>query len=293
MPGDDRYLVHHTQKGVFPFAPRDFVTIASIKRFKDKSKIQYLSTSIENGESPVDSAKVRAILKIAAWTLIKTTEGVRISYIIQVDVGGNIPASVLRIVQTQTPLCIAEIDKYLRSKGPLPFLVQTDENNLISISEESFDVKTDSYFVKICNKHSSRLVNFALPKKRYSDCKVVIKGLSSNQDVRLIKSDFDQWVSDSSYLIQFQAAQNTEMFIKIDVAARGTGIFINDVLKSSEILGAVKNGAASRLDSIFDRIDSSWDSSVTMVANGITSSKCAVRKYARTVLKIAHLVATV
>jgi hypothetical protein len=62
---------------------------------------------------------------------------------------------IVKMVQTQTPLCIKEVEKYLIELGPLPFIVRSEQETLeigpgkdIILHQEAYDPDTATYTVE-------------------------------------------------------------------------------------------------------------------------------------------------
>ncbi|KAI9090451.1 hypothetical protein DFS34DRAFT_718741, partial [Phlyctochytrium arcticum] len=130
----DESLAYSQQKGTFPVSGRDFVTTNIIKHPDANSDtdevdgasgaIFFASTSVVDQVAPLDSKRVRAHLTLAGWIIRPIEDGLFISYIVQVDVKGSVPSSIIKMVQTQTPLCIARVLEYLETKSFPPFIVR-------------------------------------------------------------------------------------------------------------------------------------------------------------------------
>ncbi|KAJ1564326.1 hypothetical protein HK405_015183, partial [Cladochytrium tenue] len=130
----DDLLAHTQQKGTFPVSGRDLSTVSRM-HYEDglSANVIHTSTSVIDPACPEDPKRVRADLALAAWVLRRDqgsaaaadgTAPIAVSYIVQVDIKGSVPASLIKAVQAQTPMCIAEVANYLAREGPLPFLVR-------------------------------------------------------------------------------------------------------------------------------------------------------------------------
>jgi hypothetical protein len=85
-------LVYNVQKGTFPVAPRDFVTVGSIRLFPDLPSV-YVATSVTDRKAPSEeNDKVRGYLKVSAWVFDSQMSKTNLSYIVGVDTKGNIPS---------------------------------------------------------------------------------------------------------------------------------------------------------------------------------------------------------
>ncbi|KAI9209294.1 uncharacterized protein BJ171DRAFT_112740 [Polychytrium aggregatum] len=134
-------LAYLTQKGTFPVAGRDFLVVSATRIDAASQSAYIVSTSVDPSQlseieqaiytpyhqKSKDSGFVRADLKLNGWILRRRDDGVAATYILDVDVKGSIPQSILRMIQTQSPMCILGISQYLGSHGPLPFLLRSHD----------------------------------------------------------------------------------------------------------------------------------------------------------------------
>ncbi|KAJ3225407.1 hypothetical protein HK099_006865 [Clydaea vesicula] len=141
-------IAYSTQKGTFPVAARDFVTKTSL--IKENTGYYYLVYSVNPDEFadltnvPKEGylGRVRGDLKIACWVLIDKGSSIDISYIVGVDVKGNIPSTIIKSVQAQTPQCINKVEEYLKNKGPPCFVFREDLGKGISSLTENLQENT-------------------------------------------------------------------------------------------------------------------------------------------------------
>ncbi|KAI9349850.1 hypothetical protein DFJ73DRAFT_932611 [Zopfochytrium polystomum] len=184
----DEALAYSVQKGTFPVAPRDLVTAVFNRR--GDGTLRYVVTSVVDPTAPSEGrGRVRGNLAIAAWILRERAGaggGIDATYIVDIDPRGNIPTSLVKLVQTQSPLCIAEVSRYLNSRGPIPFIVrpyshrppltpETPGPDVVLMSEE-YDDRTDRYEVDMTVRAAppSRdgrrgVLAVALPRRGFSD----------------------------------------------------------------------------------------------------------------------------
>ncbi|KAI8593252.1 hypothetical protein BDZ88DRAFT_391166, partial [Geranomyces variabilis] len=109
------------QKGQFPVSGRDFAGL-QVTIFDARSATTYVvATSVVDALAPVDPKRVRAELTVAGWIVKPAPEGgVAVTYVVKVDPRGSIPGAIVKAVSIQTPLCVAEVLKYLRANGAPP-----------------------------------------------------------------------------------------------------------------------------------------------------------------------------
>ncbi|KAJ3098535.1 hypothetical protein HDU97_003954 [Phlyctochytrium planicorne] len=164
-------LTHTLQRGTFPVSGRDLSTITRTQVEGDD--VYQIAASVQDGAVPEDPQRVRANLTLAGWALKKVDGGVKATYIVQVDVGGTVPSSLLKLLQSQTPKAIKDIQTYLSSRGPTPHLpLQTSAlaptPNVITT--DSHDPATETFTASIQFKEGARYggsVSYVLPLKSF------------------------------------------------------------------------------------------------------------------------------
>jgi hypothetical protein len=86
-------LVYSAQKGTFPVAGRDFLTLMDLKA--TKTNLQHVIASVEDSLSPESDAAAKGLVRgqimVAGWDLKKEGSDVKCSYIVHVEPNGNIP----------------------------------------------------------------------------------------------------------------------------------------------------------------------------------------------------------
>ncbi|KAI8057316.1 hypothetical protein BDF22DRAFT_653322 [Syncephalis plumigaleata] len=113
------WLAHIALKGTFPMINRDVVVMTQFYRDERSGYLCYCSTSVEDPLVPVDPQKVRGRLGLAGWVVRPDLtcpygDRLRITYIVQMDVGGQLPQSIAKMLQRELPTCISGIARYLR-----------------------------------------------------------------------------------------------------------------------------------------------------------------------------------
>jgi hypothetical protein len=88
----DEFLVFRRQefKLVWPMTNRETVTIRGGRKLADGKYVQF-ETSVEHPKYPVQSSPVRAVVKKACFFYEDTEDGVRATYLADVEMGGHIP----------------------------------------------------------------------------------------------------------------------------------------------------------------------------------------------------------
>lgn len=92
-------------------------------------------TSVTDSQIPENSGVVRANLILSGWKVEKTSTGISIVYITQIDLAGSIPTSFLKTVQQQVPLCAGKVVKYIKDFGYPPLCLDATA----TFKKESFD----------------------------------------------------------------------------------------------------------------------------------------------------------
>ncbi|KAJ3333809.1 hypothetical protein HDU76_003286 [Blyttiomyces sp. JEL0837] len=161
----DEALGYSVQKGTFPVAPRDLVTILFNRRVP--GKLYYVAASVADPTAPTEGrGRVRGDLAVAGWILSERPggqPGLDATYIVQIDPKGTIPSSLVKLVQTQTPLCISAVSSYLNRQGPIPFLIRdiiSQPNLLTTQPQRSWGPGPD--VVLMSEDHDDRLARYDL-----------------------------------------------------------------------------------------------------------------------------------
>jgi hypothetical protein len=134
-------LSHTFQKGQFPVSGRDFVILKSTIR-ESSHRMIFLSTSVDEAHFKADNKRVRADLSLAAFVIEKVEGGAMLTYIVDVDPKGSIPSALIKLVAVQTPLCVAEVRRYLETYGvPTHFskIHYQDPGIQLKVTKDHFD----------------------------------------------------------------------------------------------------------------------------------------------------------
>ncbi|KAI9596398.1 hypothetical protein BDF19DRAFT_421918 [Syncephalis fuscata] len=113
------WLAHIALKGTFPMMNRDVVVMTQFYRDERNGFLCYCSTSVEDSLVPIDPQKVRGHLGLAGWVIRPDPtcmygDRLKVTYIVQMDVGGQMPQSIAKMLQRELPTCISGISRYLR-----------------------------------------------------------------------------------------------------------------------------------------------------------------------------------
>ncbi|KAJ3015493.1 hypothetical protein HKX48_004569 [Thoreauomyces humboldtii] len=203
----DESLIHSQQKGTFPVSGRDFVT-SNLIHYAPDGTIFFTATSVVDQSAPVDNKRVRAQLAVAGWILKPVQGGVMATYIVQVDIKGSVPSSIIKAIQTQTPMCIAEVLKYLQQHGFVPFIVRNvpgmDPARGLKLRNEELDAKTSAYKLEYrASSNGTQFVVLALPESAYGKGAQVTVSPAEGVTVHLVdNSETSPWHQDGSLLLK-------------------------------------------------------------------------------------------
>lgn len=78
--------------------------------------------SVDTDDVPEQPGAKRADLSLSGWHFKPEGAHTRVSYIFQVDLRGSIPSSIVGLVATETPLCIARARDLFFERGFSPFV---------------------------------------------------------------------------------------------------------------------------------------------------------------------------
>ncbi|RKP05564.1 hypothetical protein THASP1DRAFT_32596 [Thamnocephalis sphaerospora] len=122
------WLAHIALKGTFPLINRDVVVATQFYRDERTGFLCYSSTSVDDPLTPQDPQRVRCNLDTAGWVIrpdpnCPSGDRLLLTYIVQVDVGGQVPLSIARMLLRDLPTCVAGITRYMRRYTFPPHLV--------------------------------------------------------------------------------------------------------------------------------------------------------------------------
>jgi hypothetical protein len=114
--------------GILFGSNRDSVVATQIYRDESNKFMCYSTTSVEDPLVPVDPQRVRIDLKLAGWVIrpdptCPDGSRLRLTYIVHVDVGGQVPQSISRMVLRDLPSCVAGVIRYMKRHTFPPHLV--------------------------------------------------------------------------------------------------------------------------------------------------------------------------
>ena len=290
------------------------MTLASVKRLPGLDHIHYISRSIDYDPVRLDQNRVRANLLLGGWNIKQTDQGVRLSYIFQVDVCGYIPSTLLKTVQSRGPLIIQNIGQYLAKKGPLPFIVQDSLQGLrgIQITKNHFDPSKNKYDLRILSsslKEPAKL-SVAFPQQRFDGVSFSVQGVPSDKiHVGLPSRVMETFVSKSSKLILdlslpygSEVSVSAEPLLASEIMVNGQVTVIDippsPTLSSPTTKSLLRLKATHQLnvktligafETMLGLVDHSWAQVVESTACTINQTRARVRNTVSYVRRLPHL----
>eukprot|EP00475_Leptophrys_vorax_P028786 TRINITY_DN41883_c0_g1_i1.p1 TRINITY_DN41883_c0_g1~~TRINITY_DN41883_c0_g1_i1.p1 ORF type:complete len:934 (-),score=188.05 TRINITY_DN41883_c0_g1_i1:246-2690(-) len=114
-----RYELYY---GVWPTAPREICSLNTYRIVDDELAVS-VGCSIAHAKCPETKGNVRAELKVGGSVIRRLPNNrSHISLVMDLDIGGNVPAAVLKMISSNGPLTIAQLRN---------FLPEARQNNLI------------------------------------------------------------------------------------------------------------------------------------------------------------------
>jgi carbon monoxide dehydrogenase subunit G len=136
-------------------------------------------TSVIDEQVPEKSDHVRANLILSGWKFEKVEEGVRVTYVNQIDLAGYIPQFFLTSIQQQVPACAGKVVDYIQEFGFAP----TTESCTAEFKVEEFDHKKKEYTAQLAGKGEC---SWLVSKKMYpSSFDIKIIGSGGNAPVEM------------------------------------------------------------------------------------------------------------
>ncbi|KAJ3203910.1 hypothetical protein HK099_001330 [Clydaea vesicula] len=204
--GEGDLIIHSIQKGQLMVSARELLTLTT-QYYGQNGDLCYFAVSI-NGHNKYVSGKgkVLANLGIAGWCFSSETrdgvEGLKVTYMVDVNINGYVPSSLIKIVQAQTPQCVETVHNYLTKYGTTAFLLKTlpeDSEfrlkNLIGLREKRNSKNEDvEVNMKVVDLKKNSLLSIYIPdKKSFKDgFKVENLNFKNKVDVKFVKFEKDK-----------------------------------------------------------------------------------------------------
>ncbi|KAI9334651.1 hypothetical protein DFJ73DRAFT_35896 [Zopfochytrium polystomum] len=254
----DENVVYTLQKGTFPVAGRELVVLLKV-HFENglNGPLYAVASSIPDHSHPSDPKRVRAHLETGTWVLEPKDGGIAVSYFVLIDVKGSVPASVLKLVQSQTPMCVAEVGNYLANEGPFPFLIRHVANfepsfNITDFSQD-YDPKSGSFNARFTVNNAGSLggsLTYLFPSKRFPGGRVAVAVQCAVAEAIRVRRAVGSAVS--------LAGVGTAITVSIDAASAPAGIdkiAVVATFSKSAVPGVTYKGSVVE-DTIVDAGDS-------------------------------------
>jgi hypothetical protein len=187
-------LAHSAVKGTFPVSGRDFCVVTEVRSDTESQTLQAIAVSVEDPGVPVQPKRVRAQLDLSAWVLKADPEEpttVHMTYITQFDPCGSIPSSLVKAVQTQTPMCVAKVADYLTKYAPPPSISRTT----LGRDNEKYDVTKSIWsatFTLDATTHARQIrgVEVLLGRCTWSKSGYTITSQPTNAEIHRVEDGF-------------------------------------------------------------------------------------------------------
>lgn len=118
---------------------------------------------------PEDPGRVRAMLELSGWSLRPTFDGqgntvsVNVTYVIQVDIRGNLPSSVVKSMTTSMTSAVSRLNQFINKSGYPPYASHISGTRLL----DAFD--PTSGFFELCYKATPGWTEVRIGRKVYKD----------------------------------------------------------------------------------------------------------------------------
>ncbi|KAK3828904.1 MAG: hypothetical protein J3Q66DRAFT_275962, partial [Benniella sp.] len=143
----NEYLFHITLRGIGSLTGRDLAGVTIIDRDPQTSALYNVSTSVLDNTIPEDPSRVRAILELSGWSLRPIFDGrgntisVNVTYVIQLDIRGSLPNSVLKSVSASMMTVVPRLNDFINDIGHPPYAYHIAGSRLF----DTFNPETGHY----------------------------------------------------------------------------------------------------------------------------------------------------
>jgi hypothetical protein len=285
------------RKGMLTVSGREFVTLNAVERVPEDKVIRYVMTSdlTKNHSDQSDSNLVQAHLYLGGWQLKTLPDGsVQTDYVVRVDVGGSIPGALMEFLQLASLGCIAKIQEYLDSRGPVPFVIHRSHDaqfGAIQCIHEAFESKTpQSFELQLSNSGSQETyVTIALPRLTYPFVQVHVSGLTDSQRALIRIKSLEEFGSPrdlssaTGWILYVPFGVLSTISLQVRPTSKSHNVNGESLGKKDEplkleqaprykqkIAGPV---AFPLVESLLSRIDWIWDSAVDATASALKASR--------------------
>ncbi|KAF9187550.1 hypothetical protein BGZ51_007396 [Haplosporangium sp. Z 767] len=165
----NEYLFHITLRGIGSLTGRDLAGVTIIDRDPQTSALYNVSTSVLDPTIPEDPGRIRAMLELSGWSLRPTFDGqgntvsVNVTYVIQIDIRGSLPSSVVKSMTASMTTAVARLNQFINKTGYPPFASHISGTRLL----DTFEPKTGFY--ELCYKAAPGWTEVRVGRKVYKE----------------------------------------------------------------------------------------------------------------------------
>ncbi|KAJ3062952.1 hypothetical protein HDU98_001219 [Podochytrium sp. JEL0797] len=230
---DTENLYLSSQSGNLLVRSRDFVTANGCVLENSADEALLVSVSVEDALAPPEGffgSYVRADAKAIAWILKQEGNNVGITYIVEVDVKGQIPRSLIQLIQVQAPLCIRNVSESIQKNGTLPFVVfglsPFSKSHRLAIRNEWIDPDTAHYTITATVPPKNSNLTIAMPVKgkyalgggieilKISGITMQARQISSRAEMAGVVGDMTGTMIQIQFVSTLLAGQDVQIFVK-------------------------------------------------------------------------------
>ncbi|KAG0249967.1 hypothetical protein BG011_008776 [Mortierella polycephala] len=165
----NEYLFHVTLRGIGSLTGRDLAGVTIIDRDPQTAALYNVSTSVLDPTIPEDPGRIRALLELSGWSLRPTFDGqgntvsVNVTFVIQIDIRGMLPNSVVRSITTSMMTAVSRLNQFINKTGYPPYSSHISGTRLL----DTFEPKTGFY--ELCYKAAPGWTEVRVGRKVYKD----------------------------------------------------------------------------------------------------------------------------
>ncbi|KAF9429946.1 hypothetical protein BGZ76_001048 [Entomortierella beljakovae] len=165
----NEYLFHVSLRGVGSMTGRDLAGVTIIDRDPLTSALFNVSTSVLDATIPEDPGRIRGMLELSGWSLRPTFDGqgntlsVNVTFVIQIDIRGNLPATVVRSMTSSMGTTVSRLNQFINKTGYPPFASHISGTRLL----DTFVPQTGFY--ELCYKAAPGWTEVRIGRKVYKE----------------------------------------------------------------------------------------------------------------------------
>jgi hypothetical protein len=281
---------------------REFVALAAVERMPDEKVIQYVSTSDPSRHAGLEDGKlVQAHVYLSGWNLKALNDGsIQTDYVVRVDVGGSIPGPLMEFLQLSSLGCIAKIQDFLDSRGPIPFVIHRSHDSQfqdLRCAHEVFDSKAGIYDLQISNSGPKETYfTVALPRLTYPFAQIDVSGIADSKKALIRLRSLEDFghprdlSSATGWILQVPLGPQTSVSIHVRPNSESHSLNgqLSMVSMSVKEKVSTKDGIPCsgkqdipfpRAQKLLSKIDELWDSSVNGTAGYLRVMQCSCNSF--------------